>query len=160
MGAKVWGRVYNSGELATTAVYQPVKPNNNLILKGLRTWLVFYDNPVVDNFIMKIYSDRTDTVAHAPGVLLHTSTNTFAKSDIITLANGYKEIYFDFDNVNLNESTWYNFVINAETYTPAGDAHVAWRLAFPDPVYATNLQVTTSKLNVFPHAIYFIAGEF
>lgn len=162
MGARVWGKPYDTGELADTTNYQPVKMNDNIILRGLRTWLIFYNDPTVTSFNMKIYSDTTSSSTPAGvGDLLWTSTNTLTKAQIITLENGYKEIYFDFDDVNLQENTWYNFVINATGYSPGASlsSHVAWRQAFPDPVYSTNLDVEVATLNTFPFAIYFIGAE-
>lgn len=160
MSGKVWGRVCLSGELSDQTMFQPVKPNKNMILRAIRTWLIFYNNPTVTSFSVDIYSDRPNGTQHEPGVLLHSSTNSQAKSSIITLDNGYKETYFTFDDVNLNANTWYNFVLSASGYSYQANSYVAWRLGFPDPVYSTNLVVATSKLARFPFAMYLIGAEF
>jgi hypothetical protein len=156
----IYARVFDSGELANTAMYQPFKANKNMALRCIRTWLAFVDNPTVDNFTAKIYSDRTDSVSHAPGVLIATSTNTLTKAEIITLANGFKEVPFMFDDINLQENTWYNLVINAGTYTPSASSYVAWKSSFPDPVYPTGLDISAIKLGSSPYAITIIGSEY
>lgn len=159
MSSTVWGKPYASGELSDTTYYQTIRPKSDMILKAVRTWIIFYDNPTVTSFNMKIYSNTVDgPEENNPSKLLHTSTNTLSKADIITENNGYREVYFEFANVNLQSLTYYNFVLNATGYSPSGDSHVAWRQGFPDPVYATGLTIATTKLESFPFAIYFASG--
>lgn len=160
MPFKVWGVPYETGQLGSTDIYQPVRFNTNLILKAVRIWIIVNDDPTFTNLYMKIYSDSHGALTHAPGKLLHTSTNSLTKSEIITEANGVKEIYFTFNNVNVQGSTWYNFVLNGTGYAPTGDKLIAWRQAFPDPVYSTGLTVNTANLNKFPFTFYAIGAEF
>lgn len=161
MPSKVWGVPYESGQLENTDIYQPVKFNSNIILRAVRIWVIVYDDPDFTDLTMKIYSDTPTTdLDHVPGKLLHTAENTITKAEMITLDNGFKEIYFRFDDVNLNGSTWYNFVLNGTGYAPTGDKHIAWRQAFPDPVYSTGLTIDIANLFRFPFSFYAIGAEF
>lgn len=160
MAFRVWGCPYETSDAVDNNVFQPIKMNSNIILKAFRVWVIFYDNPSFTNLRMKIYSDRTTPLAHNPGKLIATSTNSFTKNEISTYANAVREIYFEFPDINLQGETWYNLVLNMDDYAPVGDEHMAWRNAFPDPVYATNLVIASSELNAFPFTVYAIGAEF
>jgi hypothetical protein len=154
-GWRVWGWRYDTSELADTTVYQPVIFNKKAILEGCRIWVIAYNDPVFTSLSMKIYSDKDGL----PKTLLHTSTNVVAKSDMLTLANGIKEIFFTFNRPTFNSTDTYHFVLNATGYTGNTGSHLAWMKAFPDPVYREGLTLSVTNLNRNPMTIYFIGAE-
>jgi hypothetical protein len=154
-GWRVWGDPYTTAEMSNSSRHQKVEFDDNYILKAVRTWVIIYNNPTFTSLNMKVYSDN----AGVPGKLLHTSTNNLLKSEIHTLDNGVKEIYFDFNEIPVRSGDIYHFVINASGYTGSETSHIAWMKAFPDPVYATGLTVSFSNLLYLPYQLYFIGSE-
>jgi hypothetical protein len=136
--------------------------NENTVLLGCRIWVIVYGDPAFTDLSMKIYGDNQDAGAgeHYPDGLIATSTNSLTKAQIITLDNGVKEIYFDWDRVPLQANSWYNFKLIASGYSPVGTEHLAWRLGYPRYVYETNLTIQPVKLSVLPFSIYFIGATF
>lgn len=157
MAWEVWGEVYAAGDESSTNIYQPVIFNDDLIIKGCRTWIILTDGITFDSMQMHIYSEKA---TGGPGEKIHTSTNSWSSSDILTEDNGVKEVWFEFSDIPVKGTITYNFVINFSNYSPTSDAVVAWRRAYPDPVYQTNLTIDTTLLNTAPHTIYFIGGSF
>lgn len=154
MGWRVWGQPISTSD-GTAGVSQKVKFNTNLVLRACRIWLIFYNNPTLTSVTMKIYSDDGGT----PKKLLHSSTTTLTKSEIITLSNGVKEIYFEFDYPAFDGDDYYHFVLFANGYTGTDSSHIAWRQGWPDPVYMTNYTPSLVNLGVAPRTIYFIGSE-
>lgn len=161
MGSTVYGRVAEAGDLVdgSKIMYQPFKTNSNKVLIGLRHWMIFYDNPTITGMKCAIYADDFSTGDHLPSTKIQESTKVWSKAEIISLNNGFFEIYYDFANIPLQEDTWYHAVFYADTYTPVGDAHVAYRTGFPDPVYTLNLTIDPIKLDSFPLAMYLIGAD-
>jgi len=156
---RIWCRPWDSGQLANTDIFQPVTPKKNIILIGCRTWIVAISDPTFTDLNMKIYSNDDNAAVDTPLELLATSTNSQAKADIITLDHGVKEIYFNFDNVSLQENTKYNFVMNGTGYVPTSSSFLCWRKAYPDPVYTAGYTPTKESLGVAPYEIYLIGGD-
>jgi len=131
------------------------KPNSNVVLKALKTWLIFKD-PVGDMafsaLLGKLYSDRDGSA----GGLIATSTNSWEKSDLLDLEDqGVRELWFEFEETSLNSDTWYHLVLNCTGYTYDADKHIAFRKAWPDAVYRTGLPGTFESLIASP---YFLIG--
>lgn len=164
MGWTVWGDVWESTlAMQNTTLFQTVQMNSDVILKAVRTWIIYIDNPVYTSLNMKIYSNEVVGSVNTPRKLLHTSTDVRLPSEIkgeTNLPHGVREIYFNFDNVNLRGADKYNFVINASGYAPAGNAHLAWMKGFPDPVNRTGYTPYIERIGVAPYQIYFIGGQF
>jgi len=160
MGWKVFGREFLSGELANTNKFQSMKMKRNLILRAVRTWVILNNDPTFTNLNMKIYSNEVISGANTPVKLLHTSTNVQAKEDILSLNSGCKEIWFEFDDIPLHSETIYNFVLNGTGYVFSSNSHIAWRCAWPDPVYQAGFTPDAVNLGESPYAIYCIGGEF
>lgn len=160
MGWKVYANPFETGELSNTAKFQTVKFVEDKILLAVRTWIVLYNNPTFTNLNMKIYSNDDSSGANTPGMLLATSTNTQIKSDIITLENGAREIWFQFDYFPVNGEDKYNFVVNGDGYTYSDESHIAWMLAWPDPVYSAAYTPTFENLLVAPYQLYAVGGDF
>lgn len=159
---RVWGESFSdASDLTSTRVFQPVRFNKNVILKGVRTWVVVYNNPTFTNLNMKIYSNDAQQSSYTPKEVVSTSNDVRTKSEIHTLSNAVKEIYFTFDDIPLNGEDFYNFVINGTGYSPTSSSYLAWMKGFPDPVYDEGLPAFTMvSIGGAPFQIYFIAGEF
>jgi len=160
MGWKVWAEVWKTGELSNANKFQSIKFNKNLILRALRTWIVVYNDPIFTNLNAKIYSNEIINTMNAPKKLLYTSSKSLSKSQIITLENGIKEIYFEFNYVPINGDDTYNIVINGTDYVYGLGSHLGWVKAWPDPIYREGYTPTYENLLVAPYQVYAIGGEF
>lgn len=158
MSWTVYGDNFESGELSNTNKFQTIQMNKNTILKAIRTWVIMYNDPVITDLSCKIYSNNLESGSNAPGVLLSSSLNTLTKAEIITLDNGVKEIYFTFNDFMMNKDDKYNIVLSGTGYTPTPTSHVAWRKAWPKPVYS-GYGPTYTNLSVAPYEIYCIGAE-
>lgn len=148
MAKRYYVRTFDSGELANTNMFIRFKPNKNVAVTQIRTELFFFDyTSALTGLTGKIYSDNADS---EPGAVVYSSTSTYAKADIITENTGVKNVPFNFNYVNLNKDTWYNFVLSASSYTFGESDYIAWRKAWPDPVYTTNLTVDFELMSTSP----------
>lgn len=122
-------------ELENRNRYLRFCPARNTVLIAMRTWLVLYNPPAFTNLRANLYSDRSEL----PGGLIATSTNSWSRDDLLISSNyGAKEIYFEFSpKISLQENLCYHFVLSADNYTYSEDSHLAWRKAWPDPIYGT-----------------------
>lgn len=151
---RVFGDDFSTAAMTDKSMFQKVTFDRNYIIKGVRTWLIFYNDPTITSVNMKIYSDE----GGSPRKLLATSTNTLTKAQMITLENGVKEIYFDFDNFPVKQDNNYHFVINGVGYTGSASSHVAWMKGFPDPVLTQTPAVSYANLLTCGYQIYFIGS--
>jgi len=155
MSWRVFGETLNTADLTSPNKYQAVIPNDDIILIAARTWIIFYNNPTVTNLGMKIYSNDNG----APGKLLATS-NVLTKAEIITLANGCREVPFTFNNFNMRATDTYHFSLFGAGYTDGWpSAGLSWRKGWPDPVYTTNVVTTYTSVGVSPYALYLVGAE-
>jgi hypothetical protein len=129
--------------------------NKNVILKACRTWVVFVNEPVVTDFKMEIWTDNNNS----KGIKLYDSLNTLTKSEIITLENGVKEIYFEFDDLPFDGDIYYHFVLTGSGASFSDTSLVAWMKGWPDPVYREGLTINYENLLIAPYTIYFIGAE-
>lgn len=122
-------------ELQNRNRYLRFSPDRNIVMLAMRTWLVFYNPPAFTNLRCKLYGDRNGL----PGGLMATSSNSWSRSQLLTTSSyGAKEVYFEFDpKISLQQNLYYHFVLSADNYTYTTDSHLAWRKAWPDPVYGT-----------------------
>lgn len=151
-----FGEPFNTAQMTDTSMSIRFKPGDESILRAVRTWLIF--NNYTGSFtslVGKIYSDR----ATVPGALIATSTNSFNRADVITLNSGVKEIYFTFDDVSLSPNLFYHLVLNCSNYTATASDHIAWRKAWPDPVYRTGWSQTYESLGVAPYFLTVIGAK-
>lgn len=152
----VWANPFTSSEMTNTDKFIKFKTNKNLVVKGVRTAFVVYNDPVFTSLNAKIYSEDA-----GPGELLYTSIDSRTKAEIHTLANGVKETYFTFNDIPLQSDTEYNLVINGSGYAPTDNSYLAWKAAFPDPIYSDpGFQYIFTTLNRCPFEMYLIAGEY
>lgn len=159
-GWSVWADSWESGELANTSKFQSIKFNGNYIVKAFRTWIVVVDDPVFTSLSMKIYSNEVVSSKNTVKKLLHTSTDVRTKAEIHTLENGVKEIYFTFNDIPVQENTFYNVVINGVGYLPTSGSYLAWMKAFPDPIYGNNYTPALETINLAPYQIYAIGSTY
>lgn len=164
MGWTVWGDTWETtASMENTTLFQTVQFNTDVILRAVRTWIIYVENPTYTSLSMKIYSNEIVGSTNTPRKLLYTSTDTRTPAEIkgeTALAHGVREIYFNFADINLKGADKYNFVINAVGYAPSGDSHLAWMKGFPDPVYSTGYTPAIETINIAPYQMYFIGGSF
>lgn len=160
MGWLVFADNWETGELTNTNKFQTLQFGDDIILRAIRTWIVVINDPVFTSLNMKLYSNELISGDNTPKQLIATSTNSLTKAEIHTLANGVKEIYFEFNYIPVNGSTLYNLVINGAGYTPTENSSLAWMKAFPDPVYSGGYTPTMETLPYAPYQLYAIGGRF
>ena len=160
MGWTVYACEYETGELSDTSLSTPVKPKKNTILRAARTKIVYYNNPSFTSLNMKIYSSDNIAGVETPVKLLHTSTDSRTKAEIVGDLYGIRSIYFTFDDVVLQKDTFYNFVLNGSGYSPVLNTnYLAWIKAWPDPAYQDGF--VPSRVNLFsaPFHLELIGSE-
>lgn len=148
---KMWthyGDQFLGGELGNASRFLRFSPGENSVLLAMRTWLILYNPPNFTDLVCKLYSDRNGL----PGALIATSVNSWKRDIPIdedpdsppvlnrgilsTHDYGAKEIFFDFNpKISLNSQLYYHFVLNCSGYSFTEDSHLAWRKAWPDPIY-------------------------
>jgi len=139
MGWSVLGRVLDTADLGSSGtVYQKVIFNKDLVLRSMQTWFIVYNNPTFTDLYFKVYSLDGTT----PKKLIYTSTNVILKADMFTENYGIKGVRFDFGDVAFRATTSYAFVPRATGYTASGSSYLAWKLAWPDPAYRTNIPLS------------------
>jgi hypothetical protein len=156
--ARQWfGRQYNTGELVKATCYQSFTPTVNISLKALRIYIIVYGDPVLTELKAHIYTSRSS----APYGLLMTSTNSYSKAQITTSDNGAREIYFEFTPKHLLSGDTYFVTLSATSYTGNDSSHIAWAIAFPDPVYevtGSNNTLQTKNLGFYPQTLTLIGA--
>ena len=130
--------------------------NTNTILKGMRTWVIFVNDPTLIDLSMNIYTDE----AGEKGKLLTSSTNSLTKAQMITDTNGVKEIYFNFDDFPMDADIEYQFGLTGTGPSFTASSYIAWMVAYPDPVYRTGLTVNFHLITTAPFVMYFIGAEY
>lgn len=159
MGSLVFGDNFEASDFSSAAKFQTIKFNKNVIVRAFRTWIIVYNDPVFTNLNMKIYSNDVVSGDNTPKLLLHTSTDVRTKAEIHTLANGIKEIYFTFADINFQANTLYNVVINGTGYAPTLTSYLNWMHGFPDPVCDTDYIAAMETLSFSPYQVYAIGAE-
>lgn len=155
MSWTVWANQFDSGELSTPTLYQLVSMNEAKVIRAVRTWVIITDDAVFNTLYMELWSAKNGT----PLAKLATSDSR-TKSEIITLENGVKEVWFEFDDVTLGTSIDYAFVLQGTGYVPTTDGRISWMKAFPDPVYSTGYTPLFENLPTAPYQMYFIGADF
>lgn len=151
-----YGECFETASMSDTSMSVRFTPGDEVVLRALRTWLIFNDySGSFTNMVGKLYSDRSGS----PGALIATSTNSFNRADIITQNSGVKEIYFLFDDISLRSNLYYHLVINCSNYTATANDHIAWRKAWPDPVYRDGWTQTFESLGVAPYFLTAIGAK-
>lgn len=158
MAWSIYASRWESGELDDTSQFQVIKPVKDIVLKAVRTWIVIYNAPTFSNLTMKIYANDKNVSADQPGALLATSSTQWNLADLTTENNAVKETYFEFDDFNMNGEDEYCFVMAADSYVYLASSHLAWRKAWPDPVYQAAYTPTIPNMGRAPFEIYLANG--
>jgi hypothetical protein len=107
---------------------------------------------------MHIYDN--DFVSNGPSRLKATSINSWSTGDILqNEPHGIAEVYFEFLPFGVRKDDKYHIVINADTYTKTDNSFIAWRNAWPDPVYKTNYTPTGLNFLESPYMITAFIGS-
>lgn len=155
MSWMVRGAWFTTSELdGTSLVGQRIRFNKDIVVRGIRPQMIFYNDPTFTSLYFRIYSDR----AGVPGKLLYTSSSK-TKAEIITLENGVKEPFFSFDLPTFKGTDWFHIVPIAVGYTGSDTSHIGWRKAWPDPIYRTGLTTTYTSWASDPYMIHIIGAE-
>jgi len=132
------------------------KLNGKYIIRYIRTWLVFYNNPGLTNITMKIYADESSE----KGDLLYSSSTTHTKAEIITSNNGVREVYFQFADIALDGDNYYHAVLTGTSSGFSESSHVAWKNSFPFPVYPDGFTQLYNNLPKYPYTFCLIGADF
>jgi hypothetical protein len=154
---KVWADSFSTSEITLYQKQQTVIFNSNVILRYAKTWVVVSDAPDFTNLKMRIYAVNENSER---GAILHTSSNTFQLSDILTAEDhGCKELYFEFPDISLSGVQPYYFALGADTASFTDESLLAWKKGFPDPVHAENVTTTFVSAARNPYDLYFIGAK-
>jgi hypothetical protein len=157
---KVWADPWSAGALSDASMFQPITIADDMVLAAVRTSVVVIGNPVFTSLCMKLYSNETVGGLATPRKLLATSTDVRTKAEVHTLPHGVKEVYFTFGNLPLKGGDTYNLVVNGTGYAPVADSSLlAWRKAWPDPVYRGGFTPTLINVNAAPYELYLIGAR-
>lgn len=112
--------------------WQVFTPPEDIAVKAIRSWFVFYNDPVFTDIEMRIYSYKS-TVRQ----LLYSSDVNRAKADILTTNDyAHKDIFTTFSQTPfLKGGDSYALVPWINGYTGDESSHVAWTKNFSELVY-------------------------
>ena len=131
----VYGRNFESGELSNTAMYQTISnATSSMIVKAIRTKLMFHNSPVFTNLTAKLYWSDSNASDLSPSTLLATSSTSFNAADLYSDDYALVDLYFEFNEVQLAKDKDYAVVLAADTYTPTSNSFITWIQDWPDPV--------------------------
>lgn len=158
---RVWGTQLETSDLTDVNIYQTVQFNKNIVLRGIRLWIVNYNDPTYTSLNLKLYSGTTGSVlTSTPKNLIATSLNVITKAEVSTLANAHKEIWFEFQDIALNKDSIFHFVLNGAGYTANWPTSgLAFRRSFPDPIYTKNVTSEWTHIARMPYMFTFIGAE-
>lgn len=154
MALEVFGTVWNSGELADKSVFTKFKFKSNLILKGIVTNIIVFNDPTFTSLSLNIYSDR----GGLPDVLLATSTNSQTKEAVHTLANANKALFFQFAEQAFAGEVFYHLVMSAVGYSPTAAKYLAREVQTTDPIYVGG-DTDPIKYAINPHKFSVISSD-
>ena len=148
MAWSIFGDSYDTdSDLSNGTKSIRIKWNDNIILQYVRTWVVFFNDPGITNLTMKIYADENES----KGDLLYSSLTTHTKAEMLTLDNGIKEVYFEFDKPSMDANNYYHLVLTGSSSGFSSSSHIAWKTSYPYPVYSEGVGVSFSNLPKFPY---------
>jgi hypothetical protein len=145
MGWRVWGRDYQPSQL-TQRLSLPIDTS----LIGARVWVILFNSPVFNSVELQILSGNA---------VIAESTNTYTKTQISTFTHAAREIYFDFNNVNLKKNFEYGFRINLNGYLFVPGRMFSWMIDFPRPAYDPTFVPSLVKLSSAPLTLTLIGSD-
>lgn len=143
-----WGSYYLTAGATNHSKWFALIPNDTFEVKVIRTQLIFFNNPVFDSVRMDILDENLDEVLF--------SSQEQLKANIITLGNGVKDIYFEFENCVFRENEKYNISLYLTNYTGTAASHISWAkgitLAYPPSGY------DKTQIGTMPYTLGIIGG--
>lgn len=158
MGWNVYGDRFETADFSgDPAQFQVLVFDSDIALKAIRSWFIFFNDPSFTSISMRIYSFKNSI----PYQLLFESDVNLTKAEILTEDNACRDIYFTFTNAPfLKAGESYAMVPWIDGYTGDSSSHVAWKRAFPDPVYThAETLADTTLLARYPFDLTVIGGE-
>ena len=154
---KNWAHPFETSHIdgTTKAEAMGITFTNNTIVRGIRTWFVFYNSPAFTRLYLRIYESQ----GGAAGKLIATSTNSFVPADLYTQAYAVKSCGFTFEYLTFKASTEYFLLPYATGYTGNDSTHIGWVVAFPDPEYRGGVTPTFERLFVNGYRIAIVGAE-
>lgn len=160
MAWTVWMDAYETiNSIKDTTLYQPLKFDDNYLIEYMRCWVVYQGAPAFTNMHMKIYGNDEQAADPTPTQLLATSSNNFALADITTEDHGIKELWFKFDSFHVKQGVYYNFVINANGYSPTASSFLGLEKAYPNPIQQTGYTVAKINMPNSPYKFYAVGSK-
>lgn len=150
-----FGEILLTADAIAPTYYQMFTPEENMVLRAVRSFVIQYNNPTYTDFLLKLYSNN----AGVPRAVIASSTNSWTKAAAFASNNsGVKEFYFDFDDVMLRGGETYHLALQATGYTGSDSSHLAWKHSFPDPAYAQGVDKSYEGLLTSPYDIVLIGA--
>ena len=154
----VYGDSYdNDTDYSNGAKTVRFKLNSKVVIKYIRTWVIVNNDAPFTNITGKIYYDKPD---ETKGDLIQASSTTFTKAQVLSLDNGVRELYFQFNDLALDGDNYYHFALMGTSSGFSDSSHIAWKTSYPDPVYEGGVSVTFSNLPKFPYTFVVIGDTF
>lgn len=150
-----FGNVMTTADSTGKSMYLKFHPTDNIVMRAVRTWYIFYNDPTFTSLTCKLYADQ----GGAPGGIIETANNTFNKADLYTEDHALVEVYWEFDYVPLRSGVNYHLVTNCSGYTYDDASHIAWRKGWPDNVYRGGLQLDYEEIITSPFQLSVIGDE-
>lgn len=154
MSWTVYGDQFSTAAMTDTSQPLRFKSTENVALKAIRTWLIFYNSSAFSDLTIKLYADR----GSSPAGLIASSITLKQPADLFTLSYAAVETWFEFSDVTLRKDTYYNLVVNCSGYTFSTSSLIAWMKAFPDPIYEDRTP-TFEELQIAPYLFSVVSDE-
>jgi hypothetical protein len=154
---RVWGEQFSTSDFSGSPVFfQPVKFPRDLVLHGVRTTIIVYDDPALTSLEVRLYSYKSNAIKQ-----LITTSAVQTKASIISLDAGIRDIPFTFSTrPSLSAGDWYAFVLWANGYTGSDSSHISWMKDFPDPTNPTGLtNIYEERVSILPYRMSFIGAD-
>jgi hypothetical protein len=159
MSRTIWFKSFDSGQLANNQVFQPLRYNNNKIIRYCRAVLIFVGAPNFENLRMNVYANDENKQNPTPTQLIHISTNSWSLAELMTLDHGWKDVYFKFNDFHMRGGVYYNFVLSATGYSPTSSSYLGVELEYPNPIHRENYTPTYVNFATSPYKIYTIGAD-
>lgn len=142
---------------SSPAIYQKFTMPDNKLVRSIRIGIIQYNNPTYTSVSLNVYANRSN----APGKLLYSSSTSVTKATIgESINHAYKDIYFDFTDFTLRDSdSYYAALFINGAYVGNSTTHLAWKTAWPDPMFKTGVTITQAQAATFPLEFYMISTD-
>jgi len=158
---KVYGNALMTADIdgTTKTNAMKVKMNADTVVRAVRTWFVFFNDPVYTELRFRLYEDQ----GGAAGKLIATSTNALTAATIFiddaTNTSAMKGVYFEFADVALKGTNFYHVLPYATGYTGNDSSHISWVKGWPDNEYRAGLTLSYEEIQVSPYRFAVIGAD-